>query len=87
MGLKIAKDIELTVTSFKGELRGGLSVKEFEKRLESLDPANPEELAKDVERCNDRCDDNDVDVQAKITDLSGEQETVHMIKFKGRISK
>jgi len=87
MGLKVRKGIELTVTSFKGELRGGLSVKEFEERLESLDPANPEGLAKDLERCNDRCDDNDVEVQAKITDLSGEQETVHMISFKGRMSK
>lgn len=87
MAIKIGKEIEVSVTSFKGELKSGLSIKELEQKLESLDASNPNEVAKEVDRCNDRCSDNDLDLDLKITDQSGEQETVHRIKFKGRISK
>ncbi len=87
MAIIIGKNgIQISVTSFKDALSNGITVCELEKIIAKIDPNNPDATAKEIERCNNRCNGNDVDAVIKTTKTTSGGEQTQEIKFKGKIN-
>lgn len=87
MGIILTDNVSVTLTSFKDELQDGMSVCELEKRLKALDPNDADAVAKEVKRCNNRCNGNDVDVSIKALKVTKAGKQEELISFQGRIGE
>jgi len=65
MGININKISDVSASSFVDK-SNKISIKEIEASMEQIDVNNPETVQKAVERCNNRCSDNDVDLELSI---------------------
>lgn len=65
MGINITKRTQVEVSAFE-ESVGKISIKEIESSMEAIDVNKPETVAKAVKRCNDRCKDNEVDLELEV---------------------
>jgi hypothetical protein len=61
------------MNSYTSQLTPKLSVAEFEKILVDLDTSDPNQVAKEVNRCNNRCNGNRV--RASLTRLKSDTGT------------
>lgn len=87
MSIRMTKSTEVTVGTFQGSLQNGVSVSKLETTLSTLNLNDNVAVAKEVDRCNDRCRDNDVDVDIKaLKTAKGGATTIQTINAGFRIS-
>lgn len=66
LNFKIMKVKEIKLNYGEARFDGGLTVNELQKVLTNMNWENQEQVAREVNRCNDRCSDNEVEVEVPV---------------------